>query len=163
MGASRPFFLRKANQMADVYEQERTLQNEIAQQLQNELPEVEVLAVELLSPKRFCVYVDRPGGVDHELCARVTNQLRNYLDRYTVDVSSPGLERPLRKPSHFADAVGRKVALRTAAEIEGRKKFRGELVSVGDQAVTVAAGEQRVDIPYETIVRGNLIDEGAGR
>ena len=149
--------------MANVYEQERTLQSEIAQQLANGLPEVEVLAVELLSPKRFCVYVDTPGGVDHALCERVTAQLRGYLDRYTVDVSSPGLERPLRKPAHFADAVGRKVALRTADEIGGRKRFRGELVSAGDRAVTVAAGEARVDIPYETIVRGNLIDEGQER
>ena len=146
--------------MANVYEQERTLQSEIAQQLANGLPEVEVLAVELLSPKRFCVYVDCEGGVDHALCERVTRELRNYLDRYTVDVSSPGLERPLRKPDHFAQAVGRKVALRTAAEIEGRKRFRGELVSAGDRAVTVAAGERRVDIPYEAIVRGNLVDEG---
>jgi ribosome maturation factor RimP len=146
--------------MANVYEQEKTLQNEIAQQLESGLPEVEVLAVELLSPNRFCVYVDRPGGVDHALCERVTRELRNYLDRYTVDVSSPGFERPLRKPAHFAGAVGRKVAVRTAAEIEGRKRFRGELVSAGDQVVTVAAGEQRVDIPYEAIVRGNLIDEG---
>ena len=143
--------------MANVYEQERTLQSEIAQQLQSGLPEVEVLAVELLSPNRFCVYVDRPGGVDHALCERVTSLLRNYLDRYTVDVSSPGLERPLRNPAHFAGAVGRKVALRTADEIGGRKRFRGELVSAGDRAVTVAAGETRVDIPYETIVRGNLI------
>ena len=149
--------------MANVYEQERTLQSEIAQQLQSGLPEVEVLAVELLSPNRFCVYVDRPGGVDHALCERVTSLLRNYLDRYTVDVSSPGLERPLRKPAHFAGAVGRKVALRTADEIGGRKRFRGELVSAGDRAVTVAAGETRVDIPYETIVRGNLIDEGQER
>jgi ribosome maturation factor RimP len=146
--------------MANVYEQEKTLQNEIAQQLESGLPEVEVLAVELLSPNRFCVYVDRPGGVDHALCERVTRELRNYLERYTVDVSSPGFERPLRKPAHFAGAVGRKVAVRTAAEIEGRKRFSGELVSAGDQVVTVAAGEQRVDIPYEAIVRGNLIDEG---
>jgi len=46
------------------------------------LPGVEVLAVELLSPARFCVYVDHPAGVDHALCERVTNVLRGYLDRY---------------------------------------------------------------------------------
>jgi ribosome maturation factor RimP len=146
--------------MANVYEQEKTLQSEIAQQLRSDLPEVEVLAVELLSPNRFCVYVDREGGVDHALCERVTKELRGYLDRYTIDVSSPGIERPLRRPEHFAGVLGRKVALRTQAEIEGRRRFRGELVSADDRAVTVAAGEQRVDIPYEAIVRGNLIDEG---
>jgi ribosome maturation factor RimP len=150
--------------MTDVYEQERTLQSEIAQQLQGGLPEVEVLAVELLSPNRFCVYVDREGGVDHALCERVTNQLRGYLDRYTVDVSSPGLERPLRTPAHFAGAVGRKVAVKTSSEIEGRKKFRGQVLAAGDETVSVGAeGGDAVLIPYEAIVRGNLIEEGQGR
>ena len=90
-----------------------------------------MLAVELMGPERFCVYVDHPAGVDHALCGRVTDQLRDYLDRYTIDVSSPGIERPLRKPAHFGDVIGRKVAIRTAADIGGRKRFRGELVEAG--------------------------------
>ena len=77
-----------------------------------------------------------------------------------MDVSSPGIERPLRTPAHFRNVVGRKVALRTADEIAGRKRFRGELVAVGEQSVQVAAGESNVDIPFEAIVRGNLVDEG---
>ena len=124
------------------------------------MPGVEVLAVELSGPERFCVYVDHPTGVDHALCERVTGLLRGYLDRFTVDVSSPGLERPLRKPAHFANVVGRRVAIRTAAEIHGRKRFRGELVAAGDASVTVDAGGDSFDIPYDAIVRGNLIDEG---
>jgi ribosome maturation factor RimP len=115
--------------------------------------------VELTGPDRFCVYVDHPAGVDHALCGRVTDQLRDYLDRFTIDVSSPGFERPLRKPSHFANVIGRKVALRTAADIAGRKRFRGELVAAGEGAVTVQAGGEAFDIPYDAIVRGNLIDE----
>lgn len=147
--------------MANVHEQERTLQNEIAEQLREGLPEVEVLAVELLSPNRFCVYVDRDGGVDHALCERVTSHLRNYLDRYTVDVSSPGLERPLRKPEHFAGAVGRRVSVRTSGEIGGRRRFRGRVLAADENKVSVGAeGGEAVLIPYESIVRGNLIDEG---
>jgi ribosome maturation factor RimP len=119
-----------------------------------------VLAVELSGPERFTVFVDHPQGVDHALCARVTDLLRGYLDRFTVDVSSPGLERPLRKPAHFAGFVGRRVVVRTREDVGGRKRFRGELVAANDRALTIRAGEQHVDIPYETIVRGNLIDEG---
>jgi ribosome maturation factor RimP len=146
--------------MRDVHEQERTLQREIAHEVESGLPGVEVLAVELLGSERFCVYVDHPRGVDHALCERVTGVLRHYLDRYTVDVSSPGFERPLRKPAHFRSVVGRKVAIRTGDDIGGRKRFRGELVAAGEGAITVHSGETDFDIPYEAIVRGNLIDEG---
>jgi ribosome maturation factor RimP len=146
--------------MADVHTKERSLQREIADTVERSLPDVEVLAVELAGPERFTVYVDHPRGVDHALCARVTDLLRGYLDRYTVDVSSPGLERPLRKPAHFSNVLGRRVALRTADEIDGRKRFRGELVAAGDRAVTLRTDNNSVNIPYEAIVRGNLIDEG---
>jgi ribosome maturation factor RimP len=111
-------------------------------------------------PERMTVYVDHPQGVDHALCERVTNVLRGYLDRYTLEVSSPGIERPLRKPAHFRVAVGRKVALRIDQPIEGRSRFRGELVGAGDRALELRAGEETIEIPYDAIVRGNLIDEG---
>jgi ribosome maturation factor RimP len=128
--------------------------------VERSLPGVEVLTVELLSPDRFCVYVDHPGGVDHALCARVTDLLRGYLDRYTVDVSSPGIERPLRKPAHFRNAVGHKVALRTSSEIAGRKRFRGTVTDATDEALALdVANGERVSIPYAAVVRGNLIDE----
>lgn len=147
--------------MAETHETERALQREVTKAVESGLPGVEVLAVELLSPQRFCVYVDHPAGVDHALCERVTHVLRGYLDRYTVDVSSPGLERPLRKPAHFAQVVGRRVALRTVDEIDGRRRFRGRLATAGDRTLTLAtAGDDEVEIPYEAIVRGNLIEEG---
>ena len=146
--------------MAEVHERERLLQREITREVESGLPGVEVLAVELAGPERFCVYVDHPAGVDHALCARVTNVLRGYLDRYTVDVSSPGFERPLRKPAHFANAVGRRAAIRTADAIDGRKRFRGEIVAADLGTVSVRSGDETFDIPYEAIVRGNLIDEG---
>jgi ribosome maturation factor RimP len=120
-----------------------------------------VLAVELSGRERFTVYVDHPKGVDHALCERVTEVLRDYLRQYSVEVSSPGLERPLRKPAHFRNVVGRRVALRTAAQIGGRSKFRGELKAADDRAISLAGEDgEAVDIPYEAIVRGNLIDEG---
>jgi ribosome maturation factor RimP len=145
--------------MASTYEREKKLEREIAPRVEHDLPGVEVLALELMTPSRFCVYVDHPKGVDHALCQRVTDVLRDYLREYTVDVSSPGLERPLRKPQHFAGAVGHKVALRTAQPVAGRSKFKGEVKDAGTDALTLDVEGAEVDIPYEAIVRGNLIDE----
>ena len=145
--------------MAKTHEKERQLESEITPRIEHDLPGVEVLAVELANPDRFVVYVDHPAGVDHELCVRVTDVLRDYLREYTVDVSSPGIERPLRKPGHFARVLGSKVALRTSTPLNGRSKFKGELKDAGTDAVTLVVDGDEVDIPYEAIVRGNLIDE----
>jgi ribosome maturation factor RimP len=155
MGARRPFFV-KGLEMANVHDKEKTLQREVGQRVEQAMPDVEVLAVELRSPEHFTVYVDRVGaGVDHALCERVTDVLRDYLRDYGIDVSSPGPERPLRKPAHFRNAIGRRVALRT----QDRKRVRGEVVSADERKVTVQTADQAVDVSYEEIVRGNLIDE----
>jgi len=141
--------------LANVYDKERALEREISGKVAEVLPGVEVLAVELTGPERFTVFVDRADGVDHALCEQVTRVLRDYLRTYAVDVSSPGLERPLRKPEHFRSVVGRRVKLKTAE----RSKLRGEVRRAGEEAVTVASDGSEVDVPYEQIVRGNLIDE----
>ena len=143
-----------------VYEKERQIQREVAATVVERLPDVEVLAAELSGPERLTVYIDHPAGVDHALCEQVTDVLRSYLDHYTLDVSSPGLERPLRTPAHFEGVVGRRAALRTDREIAGRKRFRGEVVAADDSEVTLESGGGHIRIPYEAIARGNLIDEG---
>jgi ribosome maturation factor RimP len=140
---------------AKTYDKERELTREIAPKVEAALPGTEVLAVELTSPERFTVYVDHVSGVDHALCERVTHVLRDYLRDYSVDVSSPGLERPLRKPAHFRGVVGRRVAVRT----EEKQRLRGEVVAAGERSVTVQTDAESVDIPYDAIVRGNLIEE----
>jgi ribosome maturation factor RimP len=146
--------------MTTTHERERQLQREIAPRVEHDLPGVDVLAVELLTPKHFCVYVDHPEGVDHALCTRVTDLLRDYLREYTVDVSSPGTARPLREPRHFAQAVGGHVALRTAQPLAGRKKFKGELKQANADALQLSVDGADVLIPYDFVVRANLIDEG---
>lgn len=161
MGARRPFSAK--GHEVQVYEKERELHREVATTVEGPLPDVEVLAVELGGPERLTVYIDHPQGVDHALCVRVTETLRHFLDRYTLEVSSPGLERPLREPRHFAGVVGRRVAIRTAHEVGGRKRFRGQVLEASERELTLAAGDGRVEIPYEAIARGNLIDEGTGR
>jgi ribosome maturation factor RimP len=158
-GRAAPLFFEK-ERLSNVYDKEKSLYREVAPRVERSVPGVEVLAVELSGPERFTVFIDHPQGVDHALCERVTDVLRDYLDRFSVDVSSPGTDRPLREPRHFERVVGRKVALRTADEIAGRTRFRGEVVAADDRGLKVATGaDEPVDIPYETIVRGNLIGE----
>jgi ribosome maturation factor RimP len=153
--ACGPIFYESTIHMAKTHQKERELTREIASRVEGAIPGTEVLAVELTSPERFTVFVDHAQGVDHALCERVTDVLRDYLREYSVDVSSPGLERPLRKPAHFRNVVGRRVVLRT----EGRNRLRGEVVAAGERAVTVQTGAESRDIPYDAIVRGNLIEE----
>jgi ribosome maturation factor RimP len=147
--------------LAQVHEKERQLTREVTSTVEQGLPDVEVLAVELSGPERFTVYIDHSAGVDHALCERVTNLLRGYLDRYTVDVSSPGIERPLRTPAHFRSVVGRKVAVRTENDIQGRKRFRGQVLAADERTLSLGAqGGEAFLIPYDVIVRGNLVDDG---
>ena len=139
--------------MPTTFEKERQLQDDIASRVERDLPGVDVLAVELLSPSRFCVYVDHPEGVDHALCERVTDLLRDYLRDYGIEVSSPGLDRPLRRQEHFAAARGHRVKLRTTGT-----KLRGEVLAANAESVTVAASDgAETEIPYREIVRANLI------
>jgi ribosome maturation factor RimP len=144
--------------MAEVHDKEKALTREIEQTVERGLPGVEVLAVELSGRDRFTVFVDHPQGVDHALCARVTEVLRGYLDRYSVEISSPGFDRPLRTRSHFERAVGQTVRVKTAS-----LRARGAVVSAGERAVQIMTGSKNgapVDIPYDEIVRANLIYEG---
>ena len=139
------------------HDREKQLYREVSQQVTTALPEVEVLALEITGRERFRVYVDHPAGVDHALCERVTDVLRDYLREYSVEVSSPGLERPLRTREHFRSVEGRRVRVKTAAGA----KVRGEVVTAGERSFQLVNGSgEPVDIPYDEIVRANLIDEG---
>ena len=143
--------------MPTTYEKERQLQDEIAPRVERDLPGVEVLAVELSARDKFTVYLDRSGGVDLALCEEVSALLRDYSREYAFEVSSPGVDRPLRRQEHFEAVRGRRVRLRTSG-----RKLRGEVLSAGEQSVTVAASDgAETEIPYAEIVRANLIDEGA--
>src|SRR5258708_8369151 len=105
MGPAGSLFFETGIPMATTYEKEAKLLKQIAPRIESDLPGVEVLAVELMTPSRFCVYVDHPDGVDHGLCKQVTDVLRDYLREYTIDVSSPGIEPPLPTPQPFPNAL----------------------------------------------------------
>ena len=76
-------------------------------------PDVEVLLAEVLGGRCLRVYIDHPDGVTLALCERVTMLLSDERERYSLEVSSPGSERPLTKPAHFRRFVGRRARVRT--------------------------------------------------
>jgi ribosome maturation factor RimP len=136
------------------------MQAQVESRLAADEPEVEVLAVDMIGSSRtpgLRIFIDRPGGVDLDLCARVTHHLRDLLRDYSVEVSSPGPERPLSKPEHYKRFVGRRVRIRARDPIGGRKDFKGELIGADDQAVTLAADWGTVTIPHEQIRRSSLV------
>jgi ribosome maturation factor RimP len=131
------------------------LQREVARTVEHAVPGVEVLALEVTGKERFCLYIDHPEGVDHALCERVTTALRPYLERYAVEVSSPGPQPPVRTRAHFERAVGRTVRVKTDTG-----HARGEVVAAGERAFQIRNGEEPTEIPYDAIVRANVIEEG---
>ena len=133
-------------------------QEQIEQRLADVEPDVEVLLLEPANASTMRLVIDRPGGVDLDLCERVTNHLRELLLETGLEVSSPGPERPLTKPDHFRRFIGRRVRVRTSEEHGGRKSFTGELVGASDDEVTVAADTGVVSIPYTDINRSNLLE-----
>jgi ribosome maturation factor RimP len=134
------------------------IQTEIEQRLATAEPDVEVLLAERVGGGTVRVFVDREGGVDHGVCERITGHLRDLLTEYSLEVSSPGPERPLTKPDHFRRFVGRRAKVRTLEEHGGHKSFTGELVGASEDAVTVAADGGVVSIPYADIKRSNLLE-----
>jgi ribosome maturation factor RimP len=141
--------------------QTNPLQSDIEQRLASAEPEVEVLACEQVGTERLRVFIDHPDGVSLDLCARVTEHLRDVLTRYGLEVSSPGPQRPLTKPDHFRRFIGSRARVRLREPRDGHKSFTGELVGASDDEVTVAAEDGLVAIAYSEINRSNLL-EGEG-
>ena len=135
-------------------------QDQIEKRLADVEPDVEVLLLEPANASTMRLVIDRPGGVDLDLCERVTNHLRDILLETGLEVSSPGPERPLTKPEHYRKFVGRRARVRVSPRDghDGHKSFTGELVGASDEEVTVAADSGVVTIPYTDINRGNLLE-----
>jgi ribosome maturation factor RimP len=153
------------------------LHTDIEQRLTTVLPEVELLACERAGGDRLRLFIDHPDGVSLELCERVTRELGDLLSAYSLEVSSPGPQRPLTKPDHFRRFLGRRARVRTREalgrsadrsstgrapdpEFDGHKSFTGELVGATDAEVTVAVDPEAalVSIPYTDIDRSNLLE-----
>ncbi len=132
------------------------LQNEIETRLEISEPDVEVLLAEI-SGSTLRLFIDHPDGVTLALCERVSTRLNDYRDRYSLEVSSPGLDRPLTKPQHYSRFLGRQAKVRLRDAPDGHRSLTGELVGASEKEVTIAADDGVVSIPYDQIARSNLI------
>ena len=136
-----------------------SIQERIEAKLASAEPEVEVLLAEVLGGTTVRLFIDHPEGVSVGLCERVTHLLPEIREKYALEVSSPGSERPLSKPEHFRRFVGRRARVRTRGDHDGRRSFTGELLGATEDAVTVAADTGVVSIPYAEIHRSHLVKD----
>jgi ribosome maturation factor RimP len=135
------------------------LRAQIEERLSDREPQAELIALERPSADALRLYIDHPEGVDLALCERVTAHLRELLDDYALEVSSPGLDRPLTKPEHFRRFLGRRVKVRTADAIAGRRNFTGALTAADEHTVSVDSDGGAVEIPLDRVRRSNLVPE----
>lgn len=133
-------------------------------------PVVASLGVELVDVEHqgavLRLVVDEPGGIGLDRIAEVTRAASRALDEadplpgtYTLEVSSPGLERPLRTPAHFARAVGQRVSVRARAGFEGDRRLSGLLVAAGDDHLVVRTDGGEVQLPYDQVDRARTVFE----
>ena len=113
--------------------------------------DVELVDVELTGGI-LRVTIDRAGGLDLDVIATATRAVSRLLDehdpvpgRYTLEVSSPGLERRLRTPDHFVRAIGSEVTVKTRTEVDGERRFRGTLVAADDTGITIRSADDATE------------------
>lgn len=132
----------------------------------------ELVHIELIGRGRSRVlrlYIDAPGGVDLDDCAFVSRQVGRLLDvedpitgPYNLEVSSPGIERPLAKREHFVQAVGQWIDVSTWVQCKGRKNFLGQLLEVRDNDIVVLADGDNYSIDITGIRRARLKPDMGG-
>lgn len=141
----------------------------VQQLIDREFEGVELVLLEEAGDRRHKIvrlFIDHAGGVTHELCSRVSGAVGDAFDEadlmegaYTLEVSSPGLERPLRKRGHFEAQMGKKVYVKTKSPVEGAKVWQGVLAEVDADAIVVEDAGRRVRIPLGEIGSAHLIYE----
>ena len=141
----------------------------IQQLLDDQVAGTELVVLEVAGNRRQRVvrlYIDHPDGVTHESCARVSVVVSEALDAtdwsegpYTLEVSSPGLERPLRKPAHFQAQIGKEVYVKAFGPVSGRKVWRGTLLDVTQDGIVVREGGEEAFVRFEQIAQAHVIYE----
>ena len=111
------------------------------------------------------LYIDKPDGIGIDDCAAISRQVSDLLDvyiesdhRYRLEVSSPGSNRPLTKPTDFKRFKGQLARIQSSRSIDGQKKFKGTLTDIKDGIVTLTVVEKSVAIPFEDITKARLIN-----
>ncbi|MBJ7470445.1 MAG: ribosome maturation factor RimP [Solirubrobacteraceae bacterium] len=133
-----------------------TVQEEIETILASAQPDVEVLRVDPIGKDTLRIYIDTPAGVTLDVCTQVTHALAPVRERFAVEVSSPGIKRPLTRPAHFERFVGRTAKLTLRAPKSDRITWRGEIVASDDAAVTLGTDQGLLVIEHAEIKQANL-------
>ncbi len=109
------------------------------------------------------LFLDKEGGITIDDCASMSRYVSALLDKddfigrqYNLEVSSPGIERPVRKVADFVRFAGERIKIHTVSPIEGRRKFTGELVGCEDGLVSVDVGSETVNVHIENVKRARL-------
>jgi ribosome maturation factor RimP len=141
----------------------------VQQVIDREIEDVELVILEEAGSRRQKIvrlYIDHPAGVTHDLCARVSRVVGRALDEadaseggYSLEVSSPGIERPLRKRSHFEAQLGKRVYVKTRVPVEGSKIWQGTLLEVGTDEIVVQEAGREARIPLGEVASAHLIYE----
>jgi ribosome maturation factor RimP len=129
----------------------------------------ELVGVEYLAQGRgglLRVYIDSEDGITLDDCSRVSHQLSGVLDvedvirgQYQLEISSPGLDRPLFSEAQFARFIGHQVKLKLTVPVAGRRKFRGVIEAVKEGVVTLAEDGELKEIAFNNIDKANLVPE----
>ena len=128
---------------------------------------LELVHWETVGPRNHFVlriFIDKPGGVTINDCERVSNQVGTLFDvedlipnQYTLEVSSPGIERGLYKRADYERFAGSRIRLRTAEPINGQRNFKGTLLGISGDTVSLEADAAgRIEIPFEQIAKANI-------
>lgn len=128
---------------------------------------VEIVTVEVVGASKspvIRVYIDTEDGVSFKELTESQEWIGELMDRidpfpgaYTLEVSSPGIDRPLRTSAHFTRFAGEEAKVRTVKPLDGRSNFKGDIVSADDDGVTLVVDGSNVTIPFESIRRANLV------
>ena len=112
------------------------------------------------------LFIDSESGVTLDDCTEVSRQVSSVLDvedpirvPYTLEVSSPGIDRPLFESDHYARYVGSEVRVRTQWPVEGQRNFAGEIVAANEDSVTLRVDGKDVSVPLDAIARGRLVGD----
>jgi ribosome maturation factor RimP len=123
----------------------------------------ELVDLELANRGRLMrIFIDKAGGVDVEDCATVSNQLTRLLivegvDYDRLEVSSPGLDRPLKRPEDFAKFVGERAQVKVRLPLNGRRRFVGKLQNVGEVGIELDVDGELVSIAFSDIDKARLV------
>ena len=130
---------------------------------------IELVDVEYLSLRGRWVwrlYIDKEGGVTIDDCARVSGEIGDLIDvkdiishEYVLEVSSPGLDRPLKKEKHFRDAIGMKIKVKMTAPVSERRNFTGLLKDFHEEHLILETDGGEVSLPWQDVERANLVYE----